>query len=933
MTVNRIMYQIIDIESLEGLFTFQWRTESMDKAKMIECYSDDDIKSLYANFSRINRSMYEFSIGYDKAMLNALCKFVEKGCVDIVSQLRRVNNYFIVGNVNYFRLNREFWTDIYFRNERKFETKAELFKWSLETLKYRHENEMMVCEFIEEYPYLLGQSKKFKALNMIDVPKMLYYFSIRKDGVIRPSISLKNLQLFTEGYNIVHDFENIFDVDELKRQGMFEDFLKYSLNDVDFLFRYFEKHCLPVIEQRLHACEAIKKFNPSFEWTEEMIHSENNTNLLIKAFSLKESPQDLKEEQLFNDLEELTENMDGYYKVDDNDEIKLEGSDEFIEHGNGLIEAYEEDKIDFDKIYDNIGPTGYKEFDDLVQFVRENNYIPKDKHLKQAYCEHYEMKYNKLDEKTIEDGGKLQIVVGEFNKFNLFGTTVTVGLGGIHGAIENFIGEDIWLDDYRALYSSIVLQFKKWFREIINVDLYEALYSFRNFMLKPKLAELEGEEKITQDNEERLSEIRKEIKELKNLDSGSKLLLNSLYGLINSEFSFSVSNKTLGRFICLYGQYRAIELCKLIKRKSPMSRLININTDGVAMDSIDIVTINEINKEDEDGYLVLNAKRIDKIIQVDVNNYIKITNGYLSTKGSAFATGLKQAFCRFEKLPCNMTNALKYINCETKIEVLPVLFHQKSKVKSTISLEGEETSRNKVYYLTSKDKGKFAVKNIAEPIILSLDGEIMYFTTNKDDADIKEYIKFARITERRILEFRLTEKDEIPYTLEGKHKLLNSTRLKLNKIFPGRTCLVGAKRKTLAIGTQVIDEYKEKGLKINDVRKLPEVKGISIYNKDMEYFCVITSNEDDMKILDKYETFNVHHKSGKRLYVFKDLDIANIDIMHYGGKVSEMFDIMFNEAKELKGQFIPVWDTKYNYRINPSDLKRFTSPEKIMNMQ
>lgn len=914
-----IKYGIIDIECIKGLFTLQLRSEKQSKASIIECYDDKDCYKVYRALAKNTRALYCYSIGYDKAMINALGKFIEKDTDDIVNKLKRFNDYLIAGNIEYFRLNREFWCEIYYPLKEKGELEGtELFKEAIEVCKLRHHDNKYVSMFLDEFPYVLGKSKLFKSLNIIDIPKMLYYFSIRKDGIVRTSISLKNIQLFEEGYNIVHNFEEIFDVEKLKEEGLFEDFIKYSLNDVDFLFRYFEKKCLPVIKQRYHACKAIQRFKPDFEYTDDMIHSENNTNLLINAFSLPQQESSIFEDDFISEIDYLTECSDGTYKYEGGEFIP-QGDEFYISQFNNIIEKHKIDNPNIESIYDNIQHTGYKEFDELVDFVKNNNHIKKDKTLKEEYCKQYDLKYNN-DGYSIEHEGRIQTVVDKFNEFILFGTKVVVGLGGIHGAIENYIKSKLYHLDYRSLYPSIILQFKQYYKRIINIELYEALYNFRNFEVKPEIAKLKKELKSIYDrieangNEYLILDIESKIKELENLSDGAKLLLNSLYGLINSEFNFSISNKILGRFICLYGQYKAISLCKLVNKHSKITNNVNVNTDGLILDNLDDSIVAKIVEEDRDGYLVLGINKIDRLIQIDVNNYIKFVNGEMKTKGTAFGTGLKQAFNNYEKLTCNIENALTYINNGTNIKILPVLFNQKSKKKSAITLEGEDSSKNKVYYLTNKERGKIAVKHVANPIILSWGGEVMYFTENKDDADIREYIKFARITEEKILTFTLLEKDNFPYFKyeltpdidKANIKLKNGARLALNKIFPKKVCYNGYKgsyANVLTIDTKVIPDLANYNM--TTIKKSTEVQGISILN--VGFTCIATKNKNDILELSKYETFTVWHKSGSCMYIFNE----NVDI--------DM--TMFEDSKIIFNEYVPVWSLNGDFKNNNCNIK------------
>jgi hypothetical protein len=895
-TIDDLKYLIIDTESMKhkegGYFSFQFRNESQTKEEMIEMYSDNDCYEFYKKFINTTRPMYDFSINYDKTMLASLIKLVELEMSDITKKLRRVNDYIIPGNVNFFDINTEFWTENYYPNIEKYTDKKDLFKYCIENLqnKYKYED-CKVPEFLEEFPYLLGQSKNFKNKNIIDVPILLGLFTIRKGNKKIPTISLKNLQLYEEGYNITHDFETIFDIDKIKELGLFEDFKKYSLNDVGYLFRLFFKHCLPIIKQRFYACKAIQKFNPDFIYTDDMIHSEKNTNLLISAFSLPENEKKMKEKR----------------KIIKNKKIDF----------NKINESIKEDKEDV-KIYDYIKPTGYKKFDDFVDYVKKNYNIKKDKDLKTLYCEKYNVDYHK-DDKTIEEKGKYITIVDKFNVFDIFKTEVSIGMGGLHGAIKNLIIENMFHLDYRSLYPSIILAFRRYFEKIINVNLYKALYDFRNFEVKPNIEKIKKEilkiyediEKLGNDMheisklEKKLESLNLQKKELENLSDGAKLLLNSLYGLINSEFSFSISNKILGRFICLYGQYRSIELCKLIKKESPLSNLININTDGIIIDNVSENIVKEICSKDIDefDYIVLNYKSLEKLIQIDVNNYMKIEKGVPKTKGNSFSTGLKQAFNKTENIDVNMKNAKNIIVRDNQgkkddvVQILPILFHT-TKAKSTIRLESQESSRNKVYYLTNKKHGEIAAKNIAKPTVISIDNEIMYFTEDKNKADIEQYKKFAKLTVQRILEFRLTQKDNIPFMpvkLKPDSKKAIAIKKEMRRIalkcFRGHICyhgLIKGKKNTILTEDKITPKNGITS-KINPllsnytmskIRDSKECMGISLKNNDSFIF-ITTNDKNTQSILESNNIPFSKHKSGIKLYLVKKIEenYKNIKIL------------------------------------------------------
>lgn len=822
-----VEFNICDIECLWDYFSLQFRTHSMEKARLIECTKNADFFKLYKQITNAKFPMYFFSINYDATMLNAMMKIIEKmkkgkEIHNINRELRKISNYMISG-VNYFKLNKEFWVDLYFKLEPDYDDDFELYKDCIQLLIQRHANEKNVCDFIDEYYWLFGQSPNFKKLNIIEIPKMLYYYTIRKDGNLYPSISLKNLQLIEEGHNIKFDFTTYNSISKIKADGKYDLWVEYSLNDVDFLYRYFLKHCLPIIETRIYATMVIKKFNPDFEIKQNMIHSENNTNLLVGAFRL---PDD-----------KINKNV----KIDYTEHIK----------------------------------TNHEKFNNLVEFANKHKDIKKDKTLKEKFCAEFEKEYVD-DDKLIYFDGEVFTKAGEFDEIKIGNYLHKVGLGGIHHGIENIIATLLYHLDFVSQYPSIILEYEEYFKNIINVDFYKILYKFRNEEIKPKLKSKD----LT--DEER--------QELKRLEKGVKLLLNTLYGLINSEFKLPVACKTLGRFICLKGQSMLINLMDKLHEKHEKVRVVNSNTDGIIVDNIPEAVINEICNESDSEYFKVGVDKIEKLIQNNVNNYLKFSNGEMKPKGNAFKTGLKHQFANDEKLAVNMANALCYLKNEPeKVKIRPIYFKQKqgSKHESSINLEGECSSINIPYYLTNKENGTLAIKNIKHPMILGIDNEPYYLTTDESKADLKVYQYFGRMMEKKILEFSLNEtgkpvkyREFILTPDTDKENISNKRRLKklFGKCFDAnRVCMNGWGDSMSNIVTVENTSIKELvNYTMSEIQASTIVKGFSVKNDGV--ICLATDNKEDMEKLDQYNTFNVGNYDSKnklvsKLYVFERFEV------------------------------------------------------------
>lgn len=109
-----------------------------------------------------------------------------------------------------------------------------------------------------------------------------------------------------------------------------------------------------------------------------------------------------------------------------------------------------------------------------------------------------------------------------------------------------------------------------------------------------------------------------------------KLILNSVYGLLNSKYSL-LHNPKAALTVCTIGQ---IVLYDLAKRLAPTCEIVQLNTDGVAF-----IPHNDdykrVWKEWEEEYnLTLEEDIFTKFWQRDVNNYIALTpEGKLKTKG------------------------------------------------------------------------------------------------------------------------------------------------------------------------------------------------------------------------------------------------------------------------------------------------------------
>jgi len=649
---NKIFkYTIVDIECLYDYFSFQYKHENMKEVKIIECFSDFDCYKLYEFLKTTNdRAMYVYSLDYDSIIINALCKLVEKKETNILYKLRDISNCLFQNNINYTNLNRDFWCNCYFKIKEIYDhlDHKEISFLALAKLKKLYPDKLTL-DFLNKYSFLLGKSKVFKKLIINSIPEILKYTAFNKDNVTKMTISLKKIQLINEGYNIKFDFNKYDKIKDIKADNLYNNWIKYSKNDVLSLEKIFLKQPKDDIIKRWYAYKAVKLINKNFKIDMEDIFSETNTSIINKI---------LKIENPINDFD-----------------------------------------IDYTKY---IQSTDQK-FNEFVEFVNNNKELS-DAKIKEQYSETYKNKHLQYFDKLDYD----EISLGE--------SISKMGFGGIHGALNNYLGENLIHLDYASQYPSIILQYKELFSNILDVDMYEAVYNLR---LKMKRK-------------------RKIDEEAKLIESGLKLILSMVCGLINSNFNIAIACKNLGRFITFKGQSLIINLTHKVLKFDPNAEIIDVNTDGIIIKTTK--NMDKIINEDKDGYFKLGKDIITKIIQKDVNNYIKIVDGEMKTKG-CFNFSIKQHINKNEKLSVNLTNGLNLLNNKS-VEVLPVYFDSK-----WFSVE------EKAYYLTDKENGTNIIKNTKEPKVLGFKYDLFYFTENKEKAKLELYKKYAEIVKNSLLDF------------------------------------------------------------------------------------------------------------------------------------------------------------------------------------
>lgn len=234
--------------------------------------------------------------------------------------------------------------------------------------------------------------------------------------------------------------------------------------------------------------------------------------------------------------------------------------------------------------------------------------------------------FDRLHDKKISmdeiKGSKKEIMVGD--------CPVTLGFGGIHGAIPNYVeeskdGRSIRNKDVASYYPNLMRLMGYCSRAMPNPQMYADIISRR---VEAKKA---GDKATA---------------------NALKLVLNSTYGgMLNGQGSLAFNDlydPLMARSVCISGQLFLLELTEHLVRECSTLKVIQLNTDGimVSFDDCDESKWESITQEwqDRTGF-VLEEDRIKKIVQKDVNNYVEVPmdGGEPKVKGGALVRGISTA--------------------------------------------------------------------------------------------------------------------------------------------------------------------------------------------------------------------------------------------------------------------------------------------------
>lgn len=226
------------------------------------------------------------------------------------------------------------------------------------------------------------------------------------------------------------------------------------------------------------------------------------------------------------------------------------------------------------------------------------------------------MKDDNLSDKEVFTG-KLNISIGE--------CPVTIGYGGIHGAIPNFMwkeqddGRIIRNYDVASYYPHLMTLYGYTSRNIPSPEIFSEVLESR---MKAKAA---GDTATA---------------------NALKLVVNTTYGASLNKYN-DLCDPLMGRSVCITGQLFLLELAQHLYRDMQNLRIVQLNTDGIMIefDDSQYDQVQEILNEwqSRTGF-ELEEDSIAQIAQKDVNNYVEVQpSGKFKTKGGYLVRGIAPA--------------------------------------------------------------------------------------------------------------------------------------------------------------------------------------------------------------------------------------------------------------------------------------------------
>lgn len=387
--------------------------------------------------------------------------------------------------------------------------------------------------------------------------------------------------------------------------------------------------------------------------------------------------------------------------------------------------------------------------------------------------------FDKMKDETLTDkevfSDKLEISIGE--------CPVTIGYGGIHGAIPNYIwqesgdGQIIRNQDVGSYYPHLMTIYGYTSRNIPQAEI------FSDVLERRMKAKAEGDTATA---------------------NALKLVVNTTYGASLNKYN-DLFDPLMGRSVCITGQLFLLELAERLYKEVPNLRIVQLNTDGIMVEFHQdyYEKADEIFKEwQERTGFELEEDSIKQIAQKDVNNYIEVQpSGKAKSKGGYLVRGIAPAGAfNINNNACIVATALKEfflnrtpveetINGCTDIFQFQLIAKAGAKYKEAYHLvDGEKEpvqKVNRVYATADERYGKlFKVKTEDESTakIEMLPDHCIIDNDNHlsiDDVDRTFYIEMAK---KRINDFMGIKPEKKPKG--GKRKMATTTTKKAENSTP-----------------------------------------------------------------------------------------------------------------------------------------------------
>jgi hypothetical protein len=227
------------------------------------------------------------------------------------------------------------------------------------------------------------------------------------------------------------------------------------------------------------------------------------------------------------------------------------------------------------------------------------------------------MKDPELSDKEVFSS-KLEISIGE--------CPVTIGYGGIHGAIPNFIwqqersnGGIIRNFDVASYYPNLMIKCGYTSRNIPSPKIFEDVVARR-------LEAKKSGDKTTA--------------------NALKLVVNTTYGAMLNQYN-DLYDPLMGRSVCVTGQLFLLELSQNLYRNIEGLRIVQLNTDGVMIEFYEDQyerVLEIVNEWQSRTGFELEEDSVASIAQKDVNNYVEVQpNGSVKSKGGYLVRGIAPA--------------------------------------------------------------------------------------------------------------------------------------------------------------------------------------------------------------------------------------------------------------------------------------------------